>query len=201
MVVSNPWQLETGNVALQSSMIGLHVYSRHMGRNMLALFDTHADQLTKNKAIKSEEIHKLKYLHEFDRAVQCASWGYPTEGAYYRDASSADSVLAIRIPVLALHATDDPIACDQAVPYEEFKQNPYVVMCATSGGGHLSWFELGGGRWHMKPAMGFLNAMRDIDFSKVQAPDFGMQGPDGAHKTPFSFDPMRRKCHMPGSNQ
>lgn len=37
------------------------------------------------------------------------SWGYPTENAYYRDASSSDAVLAIRIPFLALSALDDPV--------------------------------------------------------------------------------------------
>ncbi|KAF7186559.1 putative esterase [Pseudocercospora fuligena] len=202
VVVSNPWKLEISNTMLQRTWIGLNVYSKAMGRNMLRLFDTHAEQVMKNKAIKSDEIHKLKYLHEFDRAVQCASWGYPTEGAYYRDASSADSVLAIRIPVLAVHATDDPIANDAAVPYEEIRQNPYVVMCATNGGGHLSWFELGGGRWHMKPAVGFLNAMRDVDFSKTAAPElWDKQGPHGGHQTPFKFSPMRRKSHRFGSEQ
>jgi predicted alpha/beta-fold hydrolase len=44
------------------------------------------------------------------RYVQGPTWGYPTEGAYYRDASSVDSLLAIRIPFLALHAEDDPVS-------------------------------------------------------------------------------------------
>lgn len=122
-----------------------------MGNNMRRLFETHREEILKNTSLREEEIVKLKYLHEFDRAVQCATWGYPTEGAYYRDASSADSVLAIRIPTFCIHARDDPIACDEAVPYEEIKQNPWVVMCASSGGGHLAWFEMGGGRWHAKP--------------------------------------------------
>jgi predicted alpha/beta-fold hydrolase len=69
----------------------------------------------------------VKYIHEFDRyvfhfqdtllqytdmsrAVQCALWGYPTEGAYHRDASSTDSLLAIRIPFLAINAEDDPVS-------------------------------------------------------------------------------------------
>ena len=39
----------------------------------------------------------------------------------------------------------------EAIPYEEFKQTPYAVLCATSLGGHLSWFEWGGGRWFAKP--------------------------------------------------
>ena len=44
------------------------------------------------------------------RHVQGPTWGYPTEGAYYRDASSVDSLLAIRIPFFALHAEDDPVS-------------------------------------------------------------------------------------------
>lgn len=139
----------------------MNVYSKAMGKSMRALFDLHAEQVTLNKAITTEKMHSIKYLHEFDREFQCATWGYPTEGAYYRDATSADSVFAIRIPTMCLHAKDDPIACDEAVPYEEIKQTPYVVMCATSGGGHLSWFEFGGERWHSKPVscFGFLVIM------------------------------------------
>jgi predicted alpha/beta-fold hydrolase len=68
---------------------------------------------------------KLNYLHEFDRydmastspvailtvnrEVQVPTFGYPTEDAYYRDASSTDSLLAVRIPLLAVNAQDDPV--------------------------------------------------------------------------------------------
>ena len=97
-----------------------------------------------------------------DSEVQGPSWGYPTEGAYYRDAASTDSLLAIRIPFLALNAEDDPvrslmakfhisltaqIAVNEGLPRAEVKQTPYGVLCTTTLGGHLSWFELGGSRW------------------------------------------------------
>ncbi|KAK3671719.1 hypothetical protein LTR78_008452 [Recurvomyces mirabilis] len=204
LIVSNPWKLEVSSISLQRTWVGREIYSKTMGRSMLALFSTHRAQILQNTSISESRIQKAKFLHEFDREVQCATWGYPTEGAYYRDASSADSVLAIRIPVLALHAEDDPIACDEAVPYEEIRQNPYTVICATGGGGHLSWFEFGGGRWHAKPAVAFLNAMaREVDFEKLRseavAPE--AKGPRGGHKTPFVFEPMRRKMHVPGSDQ
>jgi len=105
--------------------------------------------------------------YRFYRELQGPTWGYPTEGAYYRDASSSDSLLAVRIPLFAINAEDDPvrtilpsrsfitdschqIAVKEAIPYEESKRNPYVVLCTTSLGGHLSWFELGGGRWFAK---------------------------------------------------
>lgn len=150
MVLSNPWNLDVSALALQRSFIGLNVYSRAMGTNMKKLFEMHVDQISKNPRIDVERVRRMKYLHEFDREVQGPTWGYPTEGAYYRDASSSDSLLAIRIPFLALNARDDPIAVDEALPRNEFGQNPYGVLCTTSLGGHLSWFELGGGRWFAK---------------------------------------------------
>lgn len=45
-----------------------------------------------------------------DRVVQGPTWGYPTEGAYYRDASCCDSLLAVRIPLFAINAEDDPVS-------------------------------------------------------------------------------------------
>ncbi|KAH9837514.1 alpha/beta hydrolase fold [Teratosphaeria destructans] len=201
VVVSNPWKLEVSNAALQRTYLGREVYSKAMGNHMRKLFETHREQILKNKALSEGRILKLKYLYEFDREVQCATWGYPTEGAYYRDASSSDSILAVRIPLLALHAIDDPIAADEAVPYEEIRQNPYTVMVATSGGGHLAWYEFGGGRWHAKPIVNFLNAMaREVDFEKMEHPEPQVHGPKGGHQTPFAFGPMRRRAHVVGSS-
>lgn len=71
---------------------------------------SHKEQVLKNSDIDPVQVNNVTYLHEFDRAIQCPTFGYPTEGAYYRDASSADSVLAIKIPCLALHAQDDPVS-------------------------------------------------------------------------------------------
>ena len=39
VVCSNPWNLEVGSVKLQSSWMGLNVYSRAMGTSMKALFE------------------------------------------------------------------------------------------------------------------------------------------------------------------
>lgn len=80
LVLSNPWNLEAGSLALQRTWMGLNVYSRAMGNSMKALFETHAEQISKNPKIDVEAVRKLKYLHDFDREVQGPTWGYPTEG-------------------------------------------------------------------------------------------------------------------------
>lgn len=75
---------------------------------MKKLIEIHVDEVAKNPKLDMERIRRVKYLHEFDREVQGPTWGYPTEGAYYRDASSSDSLLAARIPIFGINATDDP---------------------------------------------------------------------------------------------
>lgn len=82
-----------------------------------------------------------------------------------------------------------------AIPYQEFKANPYTVCLTTSLGGHLAFFEVGGGRWHAKPVSNFLRHMAtkvDLDAinhringGTVIKPQYGA-----------NFDPMRRKMHI-----
>ncbi|KAI9813019.1 MAG: hypothetical protein M1832_006410 [Thelocarpon impressellum] len=151
VLCSNPWNLETGSAALQSSWLGLNVYSKTMASNMKRMVENHAEMILKHTEVDLDRLRKTNYMHEFDSVIQCPSWGYPTVGAYYRDSSSSDSLLAVKIPVFAIHADDDPIAVEKALPYDEFKRNPYAVLCSTSTGGHLAWFEIGGGRWFVKP--------------------------------------------------
>ncbi|KAL9012608.1 MAG: hypothetical protein Q9173_002625 [Seirophora scorigena] len=110
VVCSNPWNLDVGSLALQRTWLGLNAYSKSMARDLKGLFELHIEQLSKNQCLDVDKIRAVKYLHEFDRELQGPTWGYPTEGAYYRDASSCDSLLAVRVPLFAIHAQDDPVS-------------------------------------------------------------------------------------------
>ncbi|EHL01640.1 putative esterase [Glarea lozoyensis 74030] len=191
VVISNPWNLESGSLALQRTWLGREIYSKTMGGNMKRLLALHHDEVSKNPKLDFEKINNVQYLHEFDREVQGPTWGYPTEGAYYRDASSTDSLFSVKIPFFAINAEDDPIASKEALPYQEVQKNPYTVLCTTSLGGHLSWFELGGGRWHSRPAINFLNNMA---FNvKLPAPAVANGEERFGRNHVSEFIPMRRK--------
>ncbi|KAK5660130.1 hypothetical protein OQA88_13599 [Cercophora sp. LCS_1] len=192
--VGNPFDLELSNKALQRNIIGHHVYQRVMGTNMKKLIARHKDAVLQHTKLDFDRIQNLTYLYEFDREVQTVTWGYPTENAYYRDASSSDAVLAIKIPYLAISAEDDPIAVQEAIPYQEIEHNPNTVLCATSLGGHLSWFELGGGRWHTRPICNFLQSMyNEIDLDAINPIANGK--PDDT-EIKARFDPVRRKLQI-----
>jgi predicted alpha/beta-fold hydrolase len=108
---SNPWSLEICNIELQRTWLGLEVYSRTMGSNLKKLFLLHREQILKNEGVDEDKVMRSRYLFEFDRYVQCPTWGYPTEGAYYRDSASVDAVLGVRVPFLGINAEDDPVCC------------------------------------------------------------------------------------------
>ncbi|GKT58757.1 alpha/beta fold family protein [Colletotrichum tofieldiae] len=202
IVCSNPFNLEVANKALKRTFLGREVYQRVMGTSMKQLITGHKEAVQKYTNLDLERLQNVTYLWEFDREVQCISWGYPTESAYYRDASSSDAVLAIRIPFLALHATDDPIAVNEAIPYEEFGKNPYTVLCTTSLGGHLCWFEPGGGRWHAKPdqVANFFNHMAfNVDYSQLPPKTNGAPPTNG--KSEFHFNPVRRKMEIKAGSE
>lgn len=119
VVISNPWNLDTGSLALQRTWLGRELYSRTMGSNMLKLFERHVEQIAKNPKIDVERIRSVKYLHEFDREIQGPTFGYPTETAYYRDSSSADPLLAVRIPLFAINAVDDPVSYPRIITHRD----------------------------------------------------------------------------------
>lgn len=52
-------------------------------------------------------VHDINFLD--NRDLTSKVFDYPTVGAYYRDASSVDNLLKVRVPMFILHARDDPV--------------------------------------------------------------------------------------------
>ena len=152
--------------------------------------------MKKNPNVDVERVMKTKYLHDFDRALQCWTWGYPTEAAYYRDAASTEPLLNVRIPLFCINAEDDPVAPPEALPLQEVKQNPCAVLCTTSMGGHLGWFEVGGGRWLSRPASSFLRKIAQECDLKALRIDVHARAIGPWHTAVSDFDPLRRKLRL-----
>ncbi|KAL9084730.1 MAG: hypothetical protein Q9159_005085 [Coniocarpon cinnabarinum] len=154
----------------------------------------HGDELRKNPNIDLERILNTKYLYEFDRELQCPTWGYPTEAAYYRDAASVEPLMNVRTPLLCINAEDDPMSPPQAQPTREVFKNPYAVLCRTSMGGHLGWFEIGGTRWFPKSVHNFLRKMaEEADLQALKQGRKAQSKELGLRTQVSSFDPLRRK--------
>lgn len=199
-MASNPCDLAAGNIALQSTWLGKEVYSKTMTNNLKRVFSRHIEEISEgNPRLDIERIKSTRYLHEFDRELQGPTWGYPTEGAYYRDASSTESLMAVRVPYFAIHAEDDPVAPQSAQPLEEVKQNPFTVLLSTSMGGHLSWFESDGSRWFVKPVVNFLRRMaEEVDLEALASKNRAEVVQNSVRRVGAAkYDPMQRKLQLP----
>lgn len=71
----------------------------------------------------------------------CQSCLMQTVDSYYRQSSCAPVVTSIRVPLLAVSALDDPICTQEAIPRDEIRLNPNVVLATAARGGHLAIYE------------------------------------------------------------
>lgn len=87
----------------------------------------------------------LASLREFDARYIAPVWGFPDRETYYREASSAARLAAIRTPTAILAAADDPIV--PLAPLREARRSPAVALHVEPHGGHLGFLSRGrGGR-------------------------------------------------------
>lgn len=71
MVCSNPWNLDVSSVKLQSTWLGLEVYSKAMGTSMRGLVEQHAEELAKNTRVDLERVHYPAVFAMWLLEVQC----------------------------------------------------------------------------------------------------------------------------------
>jgi hypothetical protein len=158
---------------LLSTFIGKHVYSKALGGNLLNLVKRHQKPLSADPDHRIAKVVPLALaldgptLEEFDDTfTRVAGGGAPpfpfaTAHDYYRWGSSHNVVKDLTVPFLAINAGDDPVV--RSAPMDS-AGNGLVVMCLTTAGGHLGWFQAGPGyveRWTTKPVLEWLKLVID----------------------------------------
>mmetsp|Transcript_22926 Transcript_22926/g.52727 ORF Transcript_22926/g.52727 Transcript_22926/m.52727 type:complete len:115 (-) Transcript_22926:734-1078(-) len=84
---------------------------------------------------------------DIDRELVCKYNGYDNVQDYYCDMSAAgrgdekgiERLQGAAVPLLAVHAIDDPIAIFEVVLADEIEKTENVMLLATKHGGHIGW--------------------------------------------------------------
>uniref|UniRef100_A0A8H7XR93 AB hydrolase-1 domain-containing protein n=1 Tax=Psilocybe cubensis TaxID=181762 RepID=A0A8H7XR93_PSICU len=171
-VLACPWDMKFNGDRLNAAILGRHLWSKGMGRNMQALIKQHKDILLSNPDSPTYKVTRRVLsmrnpaLNELDNVFTAVIGGtsppFPFEDAasYYTWASSHKCLDKIRIPFLTINASDDPVV--KQVPEE--CSNGLVVLGLTQGGGHLGWFQSDDSfdvRWTTKPLLEWLRMSGD----------------------------------------
>lgn len=135
-----------------------------MTQNLLRVFKRHLHHFANSDIVDVNQLLQAKFIYEFDDRLTRKSFKFRTVHEYYRQASSAQYVPDIRIPMLLFSAVDDPIAPRPGIPFFEVKENPHVILALTAQGGHLGWFEgaIKPKRWFAKPVGEYISAIIEV---------------------------------------
>lgn len=171
-IISTPWRK--------------HVYAKALGTNLRAVVKKHATQLAgcSELALALPQVLALSRprLDEFDSIITCIVGGsspafpFATVRDYYSWASCQRLMADIRVPLLAIHAKDDPIVSVLPTGVDGYTSSPWVVFTVTGGGGHLGWFEWDPARqrlrrWFTKPVLDWLRTMaNDVQIPETSSP-------------------------------
>ncbi|OQS03902.1 serine protease family S33 [Thraustotheca clavata] len=141
--VGNPYDFVATNIHITHSWFRRHVYNAAMTQNLLKLVfhlsDAH-EQLKDHPDIDLNLLEQASTLTEYDEIYSRHVFGYETPMDIYRDASSTAYIKDIAIPMLCVSSDDDPICTNTAIPYNECRENPNVMLAVTHTGGHLGFF-------------------------------------------------------------
>ena len=96
------------------------------------------------KQFVEDHIHTV---YDIDSILVCKYHGYESIQDYYEDNSAAGKgdeeglkrLNSVDIPLLLVHAMDDPIAIYEVVLAEEIPKTQNVMLLATKHGGHIGW--------------------------------------------------------------
>ncbi|KAL6560690.1 hypothetical protein OROGR_004249 [Orobanche gracilis] len=88
-----------------------------------------------------EGVKKSRSVRDFDDCATRVLGNYETVDTYYRRCSASNFIGGVMVPLLCISSLDDPICTNEAIPWDECRLNPNVVLATTQHGGHLPFFE------------------------------------------------------------
>ncbi|MBK1735485.1 alpha/beta hydrolase [Halorhodospira abdelmalekii] len=140
VAVSVPFELAPCATALESG-IGW-IYQEHLLRKLrpLAIRKFAACPETGPEAapVSCKRIAKIRSLREFDDLITAPINGFADSADYYRRASCRQRLAGITQPTTILHALDDPLVPESAIPSHN-ELGPGITLELTPNGGHTGF--------------------------------------------------------------
>jgi len=78
-------------------------------------------------------------MRDFDEAFHVKVHQYDSVEAYYEANSCIADLPGIAVPMLFLHAEDDPLVSCRLIPAQTLYANPNCIIAISNRGGHLGW--------------------------------------------------------------
>ena len=103
-------------------------------------------------------LEEMRTFADFDARYTAPQHGFRDIYDYWEQASSGRVLAGISVPTLLLMAEDDPILTPECFPYAVAEESEVFELEVARHGGHVGFYEKGGGRYFCRRAVEFLGA-------------------------------------------
>ena len=87
----------------------------------------------------TSDLHLLRTIRDFDERYIVHDGGFKDADDYYRRASALPVIHRIKIPILIIHAQDDPFVPFEPLKHSSVASNPNILLLAPKHGGHVGF--------------------------------------------------------------
>ncbi len=117
---------------------------RHMKADTMALRDLDPGEI--------RAVANSRTVVEFDETFIAPRFGFAGAADYYRRCSARQFLEGITVPVLLIHACNDPWIPVRAYREVDWTRLEHVSALLPRSGGHVGFHDTGPGRWHDRVA-------------------------------------------------
>jgi predicted alpha/beta-fold hydrolase len=86
-----------------------------------------------------QDLRRVRTIRDFDERFTARHGGYKNADDYYARTSALPLLPTIRKPTLIIHAQDDPFIPFDPLSHASITENPYIILLAPAGGGHVGF--------------------------------------------------------------
>lgn len=162
--ISNPYEFQVASKYTNNT-----IYDRLLLYFLQKNYQEIRSSLEKDIRFKENSylLQTTEDIHEFDKYFTCVLLGYQHPTDYYRNISCGPKMKNIDIPLLCIHSQDDAITSADAIPLDDIKANPNIMLVLTDRGSHTCFLEDDGWfkfkQWVVRPSIEFINSVKDIN--------------------------------------
>lgn len=140
ILLAAPFDINDCVESIQNTVYEKFFIENYLEYNFLPNMDMF-HSLKESHGVDMEQILRVKTLRDYHTHFTVKLFEHKNVGEYFSTTKVTEShVNNVKVPLLVLHARDDPIAVHKSIPIDSLKKNPNIIYAETSHGGHLGWF-------------------------------------------------------------
>ena len=137
--MSSAYCTRTATVQLSKKTFG--IYDLYLKSRLMRPYTEERYQLQLQTGFKlPKEAIESRGIIKFDSLVRSRLLGYRSTAHMHSSLSCYMHIHKVKVPVMFLHAKDDPIVNFSQVPTDQIKLNPNFFMALSQTGGHCEFY-------------------------------------------------------------